>query len=234
VQSCWSEFILIAESFRPFTAAYPLPASSGTEEPFTPAIASLHTPCLYPQHHHYTPAGPHCHQSFTRTVGMKEEETSARPDPGHNHHQHRCKALSSRNSESYADYGCWSPEAASNTSTSSSSTPTASAASSPPPNSASSCPAVEEGQALQSGRRPLCTLTVKLPEGVITDVKYAPISSKGLVQREEDDKSEASLIASLRPGNSLLTLLHGKGAQTLMLNAYCGQSKRRMYSRLRV
>jgi hypothetical protein len=37
----------------------------------------------------------------------------------------------------------------------------------------------------------------------------------------------------VRPGDSLLELLHGKGAQTLLLNAFCGHSKRRMYARLK-
>ncbi|KAL3112651.1 hypothetical protein niasHT_013687 [Heterodera trifolii] len=36
-----------------------------------------------------------------------------------------------------------------------------------------------------------------------------------------------------RPGHSLLALLHGKGAQTLLLNAFCGHSRRRMYARLK-
>lgn len=42
------------------------------------------------------------------------------------------------------------------------------------------------------------------------------------------------LLSSIaRQGHSLLALLHGKGAQTMLLNAFCGHTRRRMYARLK-
>lgn len=37
----------------------------------------------------------------------------------------------------------------------------------------------------------------------------------------------------LRRGDCFLDLLQGKGAQTMLLNAFCGHAKRRMYARIK-
>lgn len=71
------------------------------------------------------------------------------------------------------------------------------------------------------GRNYIGSLIVSLPEGTILDC----------VSAEKNDSD--SLLNILRPGDCLLLFLHGKGAQTMLLNAFCGHAKRRMYARLK-
>lgn len=67
------------------------------------------------------------------------------------------------------------------------------------------------------------TVQLSLPDGLITNSFSSPVIQQGLPQFEE----------VLRRNGCLLEILQGKGAQTLLLNAFCGISKRRMYARLR-
>lgn len=66
------------------------------------------------------------------------------------------------------------------------------------------------------------SLVVSLPEGTILNCIPA-----------EKNESDTSLLNILSPGDCLLLFLHGKGAQTMLLNAFCGHAKRRMYARLK-
>jgi hypothetical protein len=92
--------------------------------------------------------------------------------------------------------------------------------------SASSLLASAGGTTSTIGRRPLGTLTALLPEGTVLRCEDA-------TSAEGAEASSSSLSAIVKPGESLLALLHGRGAQTLLLNAFCGQPKRRMYARLK-
>lgn len=67
------------------------------------------------------------------------------------------------------------------------------------------------------------TVQLSLPDGLITNSLSSPAIQQGLPKFEE----------VLSRNGCLLEILQGKGAQTLLLNAFCGISKRRMYARLR-
>uniref|UniRef100_A0A915EQ15 Period n=1 Tax=Ditylenchus dipsaci TaxID=166011 RepID=A0A915EQ15_9BILA len=73
-----------------------------------------------------------------------------------------------------------------------------------------------------TGRRFLGSLVVSLPDGTVSQCQASPSATP-----------QDSLAQILHPGDCLLDYLHGKGAQTLLLNAFCGHAKRRMYARLK-
>ncbi|KAI1722747.1 PAS domain-containing protein [Ditylenchus destructor] len=75
--------------------------------------------------------------------------------------------------------------------------------------------------AMLIGRRFIGSIVVSLPDGLV------------LESRPPSENSADSIGHVVRPGDCLLDLLHGKGAQTLLLNAFCGHPKRRMYARLK-
>ncbi|KAI3414021.1 hypothetical protein GPALN_011487 [Globodera pallida] len=108
----------------------------------------------------------------------------------------------------------------------------------------------EKSSAALLGRRLLGSLLVSLPDGTILECRDADASVDDnaaespqhfLSPMEPDFLSSDTnfcgrtrrLSAVCRPGQSLLALLHGKGAQTLLLNAFCGHARRRMYARLK-
>ena len=72
------------------------------------------------------------------------------------------------------------------------------------------------------------TVSLSLPDGIITNL-WSPASN----QHETILTDLPNFYGILRKDQNLLELLQGKGAQTLLLNAFCGLSKRRMYARLR-
>lgn len=76
---------------------------------------------------------------------------------------------------------------------------------------------------IKMGQNYIGSLVVLLPEGTILDC----VSTK-------KNETDASLLNILHPGDCLLLFLQGKGAQTMLLNAFCGHSKRRMYARLKL
>jgi hypothetical protein len=68
------------------------------------------------------------------------------------------------------------------------------------------------------------TVMLSLPDGIITNLWSS---------NNEECKELPNFTNVLKIGSNLLELLQGKGAQTLLLNAFCGSSKRRkMYARL--
>uniref|UniRef100_A0AC34QEA3 PAS domain-containing protein n=1 Tax=Panagrolaimus sp. JU765 TaxID=591449 RepID=A0AC34QEA3_9BILA len=64
---------------------------------------------------------------------------------------------------------------------------------------------------------------LSLPDGLIQNSWPSPVQQPGLPKFDN----------VLRRNGTLLDILQGKGAQTLLLNAFCGIPKRRMYARLR-
>uniref|UniRef100_A0A915PDE9 Uncharacterized protein n=1 Tax=Meloidogyne floridensis TaxID=298350 RepID=A0A915PDE9_9BILA len=88
---------------------------------------------------------------------------------------------------------------------------------SPPPNSV-------------FGRQYLGALFISLPDGIILEFQQNNnIFSSSSNSSEEENQSEFCL----KIGDSLFNYLNGKGAQTMLLNAFCGHSRRRMYARIK-
>ncbi|CAK5006944.1 unnamed protein product [Meloidogyne enterolobii] len=80
------------------------------------------------------------------------------------------------------------------------------------------------------GRQYLGTLFISLPDGIILEYQQNNnISSSSTSSEEENQSSEFCL----KIGDSLFNYLYGKGAQTMLLNAFCGHSRRRMYARIK-
>jgi hypothetical protein len=97
-----------------------------------------------------------------------------------------------------------------------------------PSSSSATCQAAPPAAPPMLGRRFLGTLFVSLPEGAVLECRDA-----GSHQPAEGGVAGQLMSAIIRPGDSLLALLHGKGAQTMLLNAFCGHPRRRMYARLK-
>uniref|UniRef100_A0A914YAR2 Uncharacterized protein n=1 Tax=Panagrolaimus superbus TaxID=310955 RepID=A0A914YAR2_9BILA len=72
------------------------------------------------------------------------------------------------------------------------------------------------------------TVSLSLPDGIITNLWSSDNNSNNNNNRELPNFTNI-----LQKDLNLLELLQGKGAQTLLLNAFCGSSKRRMYARLK-
>ncbi|KAL7077409.1 hypothetical protein ACQ4LE_002893 [Meloidogyne hapla] len=73
------------------------------------------------------------------------------------------------------------------------------------------------------------TLFISLPDGIIIECQQ----NICLNSSEEENSSENSLNKILKIGDSLFNYLYGKGTQTMLLNAFCGHSRRRMYARIK-
>ncbi|KAH7715656.1 Protein LIN-42 b [Aphelenchoides avenae] len=88
------------------------------------------------------------------------------------------------------------------------------------------CGGLQESSAKEADlRRHIGSVVVKLPEGIILELSPPAATTTESCGKLDD---------VLQVGENLLEKLHGKGAQTLLLNAFCGHSKRRMYARLKV
>jgi hypothetical protein len=72
------------------------------------------------------------------------------------------------------------------------------------------------------------TVSLSLPDGIITN-----LWSSNNNNNNDDNRDLPNFTNILKKDLNLLELLQGKGAQTLLLNAFCGSSKRRMYARLK-
>ncbi|CAK5011092.1 unnamed protein product [Meloidogyne enterolobii] len=79
------------------------------------------------------------------------------------------------------------------------------------------------------GRQYLGTLFISLPDGIILEFHQNNNISSSSNSSEEENQSEFCL----KIGESLFNYLNGKGAQTMLLNAFCGHSRRRMYARIK-
>uniref|UniRef100_A0AC34FVB7 Uncharacterized protein n=1 Tax=Panagrolaimus sp. ES5 TaxID=591445 RepID=A0AC34FVB7_9BILA len=70
------------------------------------------------------------------------------------------------------------------------------------------------------------TVSLSLPDGIITNLWSS-------MNDNNNNRELPNFTNILQKDLNLLELLQGKGAQTLLLNAFCGSSKRRMYARLK-
>lgn len=73
--------------------------------------------------------------------------------------------------------------------------------------------------------RLIATLFLELPQGTITEI----LPNTTTIETQDNYQ----LCNILRRGDCFLDVLQGKGAQTMLLNAFCGHSKRRMYARIK-